>query len=134
MSGRTAPSLRAAQATLHFREDGTLDEAAAEHLDSTSCASSSDDGGASDNLTVSDVSGVFLVLGVFVVLSLVSWCMRRSPPAKKMKANRRRSLGSVSVEVCAPLLPIPCPILTAVMMPRDISDASWRLVFGSRRS
>lgn len=49
-------------------------------------------------MTVSDVSGVFVVLGMFVFIAMCSWCIRRSPLAKRIKARRRRGRGGGAEE------------------------------------
>lgn len=62
-----------------------------EFLDSSSpCVSVVEEDEDTSNMTVADVSGVFVVLGMFVFIAVSSWCVRRSPLAKKIKARRRR--------------------------------------------
>lgn len=86
------------KATLRLREDGTLAEQAAVYMGTSGCAGTDSEGDDTSNMTVGDVSGVFVVLGCFLVLSVFSWCMRRSPPAKKAKEKRRRYLQKKSDE------------------------------------
>lgn len=78
------------QATLSLREDGTMSDITEDFVDTTSaCVSVVEDEADASNMTVADVSGVFVVLGMFVVIAMSSWCVRRSPLAKKIKARRR---------------------------------------------
>ena len=82
------------QATLTLREGGTLSDITDAFLDSGSaCVSVVEEETDTTNMTVADVSGVFVVLGMFVVIAMGSWCVRRSPIAKKIKARRRRGRG-----------------------------------------
>eukprot|EP00752_Nemacystus_decipiens_P006992 g6271.t1 len=81
-------------ATLNLREDGTLGEIEDAYLDpSAVCVPVSTNDGEAANMTVGDVSGVFVVLLVFVSAATVSWCFRRSPWAKAAKARRTRADG-----------------------------------------
>lgn len=68
-------------------EDGSLESITEPYFDSSRCAylEDYDDASAdSQNLTLVDMGGVFLVLGIFVAFSVVVWIFRRSPPAKIM--------------------------------------------------
>lgn len=90
------------QTTLELREDGTLDAEVELFLDSDSpCVSTAEAEADQSNMSVGDVSGVFVVLGLFVGLSLCSWCARRSPVAKGVRARRRRALGPTPEETLA---------------------------------
>lgn len=71
---------------LKLQEDGTITEISEAYFDSSRCAyleAYEDASAVSQNLTLTDLAGVFMVLGIFVALSLVVWTFRRSPPAKK---------------------------------------------------
>lgn len=71
---------------LELQEDGIITEISEEYFDSSRCAyleAYQDASATSQNLTLTDLAGVFLVLGIFVAASLVMWIFRRSPPAKK---------------------------------------------------
>eukprot|EP00904_Undaria_pinnatifida_P014240 jgi/Undpi1/9947/HiC_scaffold_28.g12401.m1 len=74
------------QALLELEEEGILEDIAEPYFDSSVCAyleEYEEQNISSQNLTLVDMGGVFLVLFIFVVVSLVSWLFRRSPPAKK---------------------------------------------------
>ena len=69
-----------------MRESGTLAEIIDHYLDSSRCAlleSYKDANSSPKNLTLVDMGGVFFILASFVAVSLLSWLVRRSPPAKK---------------------------------------------------
>lgn len=88
------------QSTLRLREDGTLAEQAAIYLGAGgTCPQTDGEADGSTNMTIGDVSGVFMVLGMFIGLSVISWCMRRSPPAKRAKARRVSARQREEVEV-----------------------------------
>ncbi|CAM9483298.1 unnamed protein product, partial [Hapterophycus canaliculatus] len=79
-------------ATLSLREDGTLSDIEETYLDSSAvCVPVTNDDEEDANMTVADVSGVFLVLGLFVAAAVLSWCCRRSPWAKRAKERRRKA-------------------------------------------
>eukprot|EP00752_Nemacystus_decipiens_P004321 g3946.t1 len=88
-------------AMLELQEDGVITEIAEHYFDSSRCAyleAYEDASATSQNLTLVDLGGVFLVLGIFVAVSLLVWAFRRSPPAKKRWSayhehqGRRKSL------------------------------------------
>ena len=96
---------------LELQEDGTFLSISAPYFDSSRCAyleAYEDASATSQNLTLLDLAGVFLVLGVFVGVSFVLWLFRRSPPAKRRRAayyKRHRDnkentpFGQVNVDV-----------------------------------
>ena len=81
---------------LELEEAGVMTAISAPYLDSSRCAyleAYEEDNSASQNLTLIDMGGVFLVLGVFVALSIALWTCRHSPPARKMRKWSHARLG-----------------------------------------
>eukprot|EP00904_Undaria_pinnatifida_P014241 jgi/Undpi1/9948/HiC_scaffold_28.g12402.m1 len=73
------------QAMLVLQEDGTLAAINEPYFDSSRCAyleAYEEASSASQNLTLVDMGGVFLVLGIFVSVSTLLWVFRRFPSAK----------------------------------------------------
>lgn len=71
-----------------LEEDGILSEISEPYFDSSRCAyldAYEAAGTSSQNLTLVDMGGVFLVLGMFVGVSTVLWVCRRSPPSKRIR-------------------------------------------------
>lgn len=80
---------------LDLQEDGTFTEISELYFDSSRCAyleAYEDASATSQNLTLFDLAGVFLVLGIFAGVSFVLWLFRRSPPAKRRRAAYRKRL------------------------------------------
>lgn len=73
------------QALISIVEDGTLEAIANPYFDSSRCAYLASYESAavesSQNLTLVDMGGVFLILGLFAAASLVTWIFHGSPPA-----------------------------------------------------
>lgn len=75
------------QAMLVLHEDGTMAEITEPYFSSSRCAylkAYEDASTSSQNLTLIDMGGVFLILGLFVAVSIVLWMCRHSSPAKEM--------------------------------------------------
>ncbi len=92
---------------LELEEDGTFTKISEPYFDSSRCAyleAYEDASATSQNLTLFDLAGVFLVLGLFAGASFVLWLFRRSPAAKRRWAayhkrreeERERSFNEVS--------------------------------------
>lgn len=81
----TSPHNPPHQAMLVLQEDGTLAAINEPYFDSSRCAyleAYEEASSASQNLTLVDMGGVFLVLGIFVSVSTLLWVFRRFPSAK----------------------------------------------------
>lgn len=113
---------------LDLQESGVFENIAAPYFDSSRCAylEEYDDARASSqNLTLVDMAGVFMILGVFVLVSLVMWTFRRSPPAKRRWSafeegqTKRRVIKKVCIYYIYTW--VQCISSTAVYMPYSCS-------------
>lgn len=88
------------KATLELRDDGSLEDMASEYFENTECASSAyvSNSQAAENLSLSDLAGVFLVLGVFIVLSFTVWISRTSLPDKRTCKRYSTQRAAVTAE------------------------------------
>eukprot|EP00903_Cladosiphon_okamuranus_P014086 g13093.t1 len=89
-------------AMLELQEDGIITKISERYFDTSRCAyleAYEDASATSQNLTLFELAGVFMVLGMFVVASLIAWVFRKGRPEAKRRwsdyrehQERRKSL------------------------------------------
>lgn len=86
-----------------------LEGITAPYFDSSRCAyleEYEDASASSQNLTLVDLAGVFMILGMFILVSVVLWMFRQTPVAKQLNMSYdddeggQEANGQQSMKVC----------------------------------